>query len=168
MTNHDWELRVSLRRATESDFSFMESLYRHSREAELAMTPFSEEQKALFIRQQFSAQTQHYLAHYANDFFNIVEVDGVPAGRFYVDYWSSEIRIVDIALMPEFQGKGLGSFLMKKVLSEGTEKNQPVTIHVEQNNPAKRLYERLGFTEKSRFNDVYILMECVPETELCD
>ena len=168
MTNHDWELRVSLRRATESDFSFMESLYRHGREAELALTPFSEEQKALFIRQQFSAQTQHYLTHYGSDFFNIVEVDGVSAGRFYVDYWSNEIRIVDIALMPGFQGKGLGSFLMKKVLSEGTEKNQPVTIHVEQNNPAKRLYERLGFTEKSRFNDVYILMECAPETELCD
>lgn len=161
MIHQDWDQRITLRPAVESDYSFMEALYRSGREAELNLTPFSAAQKDLFIRQQFAAQTQHYRSHYCSDYFYIVEIDGESAGRFYVDYWSSEIRIVDIALLPQYQGQGAGTWLMRRILSEGAQRNQPVTIHVEENNPAKRLYERLGFREKSRFNDVYILMEWV-------
>ena len=117
--------------------------------------------KDRFIQQQFAAQTQHYHTNYCSDFFNIIEVDENNAGRFFVDYWSNEIRIVDIALLPKFQNSGLGTYLMKKILKEGQAQDKPVTIHVEEQNPARRLYERLGFKEKSRFNDVYILMECV-------
>jgi GNAT superfamily N-acetyltransferase len=161
MTNQDWESLTSLRKATTNDYSFLESLYRVGREAELAMTPFTAQEKDRFIQQQFAAQTQHYHTNYCSDFFNIIEVDGNNAGRFFVDYWSNEIRIVDISLLPEFQNSGLGTYLMKKILKEGHAQDKPVTIHVEEQNPARRLYERLGFKEKSRFNDVYILMECV-------
>ena len=141
MTNRAWESRITLRSVRDSDYSFMESLYRTTREAELAMTPFNEHQKTLFIQQQFSAQTQHYHSHYCSD----------------------EIRIVDIAILPEYQDSGAGSHLLQKIVKEGNEKGLPVRIHVEQNNPAKKLYERLGFKEVSRFNDVYILMETTPE-----
>lgn len=163
MTNRAWESRITLRSVRDSDYSFMESLYRTTREAELAMTPFNEQQKTLFIQQQFSAQTQHYQSHYCSDHFCIIEIDGRPSGRFFIDYWSNEIRVVDIAILPEYQDSGAGSYLLQNIIEEGNEKGLPVRIHVEQNNPAKKLYERLGFKEVSRFNDVYVLMETTPE-----
>ena len=63
MTNRAWESRITLRSVRDNDYSFMESLYRTTREAELAMTPFNEQQKTLFIQQQFSPQTQPYHKH---------------------------------------------------------------------------------------------------------
>ncbi|MEC9254620.1 MAG: GNAT family N-acetyltransferase, partial [Pseudomonadota bacterium] len=80
----------------------------------------------------------------------------------FIDYWSDEIRIVDIAILPEHQDSGAGSYLLQNIIEEGNEKGLPVRIHVEQNNPAKKLYERLGFKEVSRFNEVYVLMETAP------
>ncbi|MED5441328.1 MAG: GNAT family N-acetyltransferase, partial [Pseudomonadota bacterium] len=133
-----------------------------TREAELAMTPFNEHQKTLFIQQQFSAQTQHYQSHYCSDHFCIIEIDGRPSGRVFIVYWSDEIRIVVIANHPVKQDSGAGSYLLQNIIEEGNEKGLPVRIHVEQNNPAKKLYERLGFKEVSRFNEVYVLMETTP------
>ncbi|MGK0215997.1 MAG: ribosomal protein S18 acetylase RimI-like enzyme [Gammaproteobacteria bacterium] len=154
-----WTNRVKLRRFTEQDLTFMEQLYAVGRVTELAMTPFSDEQKSLFIKQQFTAQLTHYTTHYNSEKFEIIEVDGQMAGRLFIDIWDNEIRIVDIALAPHIQNQGLGGYLLNKVIEQGRTLKKPVTIHVEQNNPAKRLYERLGFKEKSRTNEVYILME---------
>jgi ribosomal protein S18 acetylase RimI-like enzyme len=87
----------------------------------------------------------------------------VPAGRLYVHPRANEIRIMDIALLPEFRGQGIGTFLLKQILAEGKEQQKPVTIHVENFNPAMRLYERLGFKKKASASPVYELMEWRPE-----
>ncbi|HVX29235.1 MAG TPA: GNAT family N-acetyltransferase, partial [Nitrolancea sp.] len=84
--------------------------------------------------------------------------DGVPAGRLYVARWANEIRIVDIALVPRFRNRGIGTQLIGEVLAEGRESGKPVTIHVETFNPALRLYQRLGFRAKED-KGVYLLLE---------
>ncbi|MFT5083444.1 MAG: ribosomal protein S18 acetylase RimI-like enzyme [Lentisphaeria bacterium] len=159
MLSQHWDRTVTLRLYTDNDLPFMQALYASAREDELAAANFSPVEKKVFLQQQFSAQSLHYTQHYCADAFNIVEFNGEPVGRFFVDYWENEIRVVDITLMPGYRGKGLGSHLFNQLFHEANKRKQCVTIHVEHNNPAKKLYERLGFSLKSKTNDIYLLME---------
>ena len=84
-----------------------------------------------------------------------------PAGRLYVARWEDEIRIVDIALLPAFRGRGIGGALLGDLIAEADAAGKPLSIHVEQNNPARSLYERLGFEEAGEFG-VYVLMKRAP------
>jgi ribosomal protein S18 acetylase RimI-like enzyme len=149
---------VTLRPATQADYFFMRLLYGSTREEEMQRFPFDELQKKEFLDQQFAAQYQHYQLHYPTCERNIVEKDGVSVGRFWLDEWKDQIRLVDIALMPEWRGSGLGTRLVRSVLERGAKAGKPVTIHVEGFNPALRLYERLGFV-KVDTNGVYFLMK---------
>jgi ribosomal protein S18 acetylase RimI-like enzyme len=126
--------------------AFLLRVYRSTREEELAMiVDWTEEQKAAFVRQQFEAQHAWYQDHYEGAQFDVILVDGVPAGRLYVHHRPAEIRLVDITLLPEFRKGGIGTSLLRDLLAEGEAAGRPVTIHVEVFNPAMRLYERLGF-----------------------
>lgn len=141
----------------------MRQLYGATREEEMKRFPFDELQKKEFLDQQFAAQYQHYQLHYPTCERNIIEKDGRPVGRLWVDEWKDEIRLVDIALMPEARGSGIGTSLVRSVLDRGASAGKPVTIHVEGFNPALRLYERLGFV-KVDTNGVYFLMKWTPPT----
>lgn len=152
---------ITLRPATAADYHFMRLLYGSTREEEMQRFPFDEHQKREFLDQQFGAQYQHYQLHYPTCERNIIEHEGQPIGRLWVDEWRDQIRIVDIALMPEWRGSGVGTMLLRDVLERGRAAKKPVTIHVEGFNPALRLYERLGFV-KVDTNGVYYLMKWTP------
>lgn len=139
---------IALRPSTPADAPFLFSVYASTRAEELAPVPWSAEQKAAFLRMQFDAQTAHYAAHYAPAAsFQVVLVDGVPAGRLIVHRGEHDVRIVDIALLPEHRGRGVGGRLLQPLLAEAAAKGQRVSIYVEFNNPALRLYTRLGFVK---------------------
>ena len=87
--------------------------------------------------------------------------EGDSIGRLYVAHWDTEIRLVDIAILPAYRGAGIGTAILTDVLAEGQRSGKPVSIHVEQYNPALRLYERLGFVHRSTYG-VYFLMEWQP------
>jgi ribosomal protein S18 acetylase RimI-like enzyme len=91
----------------------------------------------------------------------VVLVDGEPAGRLYVRRGDREIRIVDIALLPERRGNGIGTSLLRDLLAEADATGKSVTIHVERFNPALRLYERLGFAV-AEDKGVYLFLERLP------
>lgn len=152
---------VTLRPATPADYHFMRLLYGSTREEEMKQFPFDELRKKDFLDQQFGAQYQHYQLHYPTCEKNIIEKDGQPIGRLWVDEWRDQIRLVDIALMPEHRSSGIGSALVRDVLDRGAKAGKPVTIHVESYNPALRMYERLGF-KKVDTNGVYFLMRWEP------
>lgn len=139
----------------------MRQLYGSTREEELKQFPFDELQKKAFLDQQFAAQYQHYQLHYPTCERNIIELEGKPIGRLWIDEWKDQIRLVDITLAPEARGNGVGSMLLHEVLERGRTAGKPVTIHVEGYNPALRLYERLGFV-KVDTNGVYYLMKWTP------
>jgi ribosomal protein S18 acetylase RimI-like enzyme len=150
---------VTLRPITDADLPFLLQLYASTRVDELAQTQWTDEEKVAFIVQQFQAQHAWWQEHYAGARFDLVLVDGEPAGRLYVDVWEGEIRVVDIAISPEHRGGGIGTMLLRRVFAEGDAAGKPVSIHVEVFNPARRLYDRLGFIEKGAHGDVYVLME---------
>jgi ribosomal protein S18 acetylase RimI-like enzyme len=152
---------VTLRPVGTEDEAFLYEVYASTRLEELAVTGWNDAQRNAFLRQQFNAQHRHYHEHYQAAAFQLILQDGQPIGRLYVARWQDEIRIIDIALLPEYRNSGIGSALIKQVLAEADAASKPVTIHVEQFNPARHLYERLGFqTVENR--GIYLFMKRPP------
>jgi ribosomal protein S18 acetylase RimI-like enzyme len=133
-------------------------VYGSTRAEELAAVPWDDAQKNAFLRAQFDAQDAWWREHYAAATFDVVLVDGEPAGRLYVHRGPSEFRIVDIALLPEHRGGGVGTRLLRDLVTEADAAGKSVTIHVERMNPALRLYERLGFA-LAEDKGVYLFLE---------
>lgn len=153
---------IALRPIRAEDRDLLCRIYGSTRTEELAQVPWTDEQKDAFIRQQFDAQTAYWDEQYPEAERSVVEVDGVPAGRLYVQRWPKEIRLVDIALLPDFRGRRVGTELIRRLFSEAALDGKAVTIHVEIFNPARALYERLGFASKGE-RGMYVLMEWKPE-----
>ena len=155
--------RVSFRPIQPDDMELLFRVYRSTREEELAMVvDWTAEQKDAFVRQQFEAQHAWYQEHYEGAQFDVILVDGQPAGRLYVHRRLNEIRLVDITLLPEYRKGGFGTSILRDLLAEGEAAGKPVTIHVEIYNPAMRLYERLGFRPIEE-RGPYRLMEWRPQ-----
>lgn len=124
---------------------FLRSVYAGTREDELAVTGWSPEQLEAFLRQQFDAQHAYYQEHFGDGRFDVILVDGQPAGRLYVWQDEDELRIIDIALLKSYRARGIGGALMRDLLAEAGAAGKCARIHVEHNNPALGLYRRLGF-----------------------
>jgi ribosomal protein S18 acetylase RimI-like enzyme len=149
---------ITLRPVGSSDRDFLLQVYASTREEELRLVDWSVEQKAAFVQQQFEAQDAYYSEHYHPATFDVIEVDGASVGRLYVARWEDEIRIIDIAVLPEHRGHGVGTALLRDLLDEAARTGKRLSIHVEKNNPALRLYERLGFVPIED-RGVYLLLE---------
>ncbi|WP_349359169.1 GNAT family N-acetyltransferase [Stappia sp.] len=150
-----------LRRIAESDLPFLAALYASTRAEEVAPLPWSADEKTAFLDMQFHAQHAHYMQHYPDADWLVVEQAGTSVGRLYLERWPSEIRVIDIALLPDARGNGLGRAMMEDVMALARADGLGVGIHVEYNNPAMRLYSRLGFTKRED-KGVYHLMRWDP------
>ncbi|WP_156884492.1 GNAT family N-acetyltransferase [Stappia stellulata] len=152
---------LSFRRIAEADLPFLAALYASTRREEVAPLPWSDAEKTAFLDMQFQAQHAHYMQHYPDADWLVVERGGIAIGRLYLERWPSEIRIIDIALMPESRGRGYGDAMLRDVMDLAGRKRLGVGIHVEHNNPAMRLYRRLGFTKRED-KGVYHLLRWDP------
>ncbi|MBV9280115.1 MAG: GNAT family N-acetyltransferase [Chloroflexi bacterium] len=155
---------VTLRPAGEEDEGFLYAVYASTREEELAVTGWSEAQKEAFLRMQFAAQHRHYHTYYPEADYQVILVDGRPAGRIYVARQQDEILLIDIALLPAYRSGGIGTGLIGDLLAEARGSGRPVRLHVEPFNRALRLYQRLGFSRIGE-QGLYWLMEWLPPGE---
>jgi ribosomal protein S18 acetylase RimI-like enzyme len=136
-----------LRERTPADLAFLSLLYASTRQDEMRLVDWSDEQKAAFLQDQFDKQHCHYLEHYPRAQWLVIECDGAPVGRIYLEQTFREIRLMDVALLPTARGKGVGSALVNALLAAADRLGLAVSLHVEPFNPAIRLYRRLGFVE---------------------
>lgn len=136
---------VTLRALQSGDMAFIERLYAGSRAEEMSRSGWPAEQIAVFLGQQFQAQHTYYQTHYSDGELMIVEQDGQPIGRLYMFWGPTTLNLIDITLLPEFQGRGIGSALIDAQLRRADELGLQVELFVESYNPAQRLYGRLGF-----------------------
>ncbi len=149
----------TLRPETEADLPFLRQLYISTRWGELAaVTNWTKAQKVAFLESQFTLQRHHYRTYYPTTDWGILEHDGAPAGRIYVERGENKHLVIDVALLPEWRGRGTGTALMQAVMAQAREAGKAVSIAVEKYNPAQRLYRRLGFREVSD-EGVYWFME---------
>ena len=146
------------------DRDFLYRVYASTRADEMKLVNWDDAQKRAFLEMQFKAQHAYYAQQFAQAEYRIILLEGEPIGRLYVDRQPDEIRLIDIALLPEYRGQGIGSYFLQHLLDEARRTQVPVRIHVEQFNPALRLYLRLGF-RKIGDTGVYFLMEWSPQPE---
>ena len=142
----------------EEDLPFAAALYASTRAEEVAQTGWPAEVQQAFLAQQHEAQHQFYRAQYDGAEWLIVERDGVAIGRLYLVEWTREFRVIDIALVPEARGGGIGGALLADIMGAAAAAGKAVSAHVERNNPALRLYARLGFG-LAEDKGVYLLLE---------
>ena len=154
-------MTIILRDIQPADKAFLLAVYASTRADEMALVDWTMDAKNAFLQMQFEAQDKYYKETYQGAQYHIIEWEDKSVGRLYVHRREKEIRIMDIALLPEFRNHGIGSTLLGQILEEGKNRNLPVTIHVERFNPALHLYERLGFRQIED-KGVYCLMECAP------
>lgn len=145
------------RRITDADLPFLARVYASTRAEELARTGLTGNQTAEFLAMQFQAQHAHYQKYYPTADWLVIEHGGEAIGRLYIERWPTQHRIIDIAFLPEHRGNGFGTALLHDLMDEAAAAGKAVSIHVEKNNPAMRLYRRLGFrTEEDK--GIYDLM----------
>jgi len=143
---------ISRRPVAESDRPLLFDLYASTREAELAMTPWTPEQKAQFLAMQFQAQITGYGSAFPRALHEIIMAGGRPAGRLYLSREAERLHILDITIAPEQRNAGIGSAVLAEILEEGKRDGKKVTIYVESFNPSLRLFLRLGFQVISQDN----------------
>jgi RimJ/RimL family protein N-acetyltransferase len=148
---------IRYRPVTDDDIPFMRHLYATTRDQEMQIVPWTEEEKHRFLDEQFDAQKNHYDSYYGHAEFLIIEKDGQPVGRFYFDRADEDWCLIDIALVPELRGSGIGTILIRELMDEAAAAGKAVSLYVEYFNPAKHLYDRLGFQPVST-NGVYYYM----------
>ena len=151
-------MNVVLRDSDASDADFLLKLYCESRKDEMANWGWNAEQADGFLRMQHHARTLGYAAQHPDATDSIILVDNEPAGRMMVDRSSEEVWLVDIALLTSWQGRGIGTGLVRQLVESAEVAGKPVRLHVATGNPAKRLYERMGF-ETIHEDGGYFLME---------
>ncbi|MFS0553606.1 GNAT family N-acetyltransferase [Brevibacillus sp. 179-C9.3 HS] len=129
----------------EQDEAFLHELYRSTREEEMAHWGWNEADKLTFMQMQFRMQQHSYHARFPVLLHQIIVHDQWAVGRIMTANASEAMQLVDISLLPAFRGKGIGTQLIGKLQDEASGSNMPVRLHVQCENPAMRLYERLGF-----------------------
>lgn len=152
----------TLRPATDSDTTFLLSLYAETRAAEMAMVPWNDELKRAFVESQFNSQHAHYKEQFPDAAFDIILLNGEPVGRLYVLRAADQIRILDIHVTEQRRGGGIGRHFITSLQEEAKAANKPLRIYLEVNNPYMAAFEKRGFARIDTLNDFHVLMEWRP------
>jgi ribosomal protein S18 acetylase RimI-like enzyme len=151
-------MNLTLRSEAETDIPFLLQLYADSRAAELAVVPWSDDQKKAFLESQFVAQRTHYYQYFQSARFDLILLNGIPVGRLYV-HRDIEIRLMDIIVAPAYQQRGIAKWCFEQLFKEAKETGLDISLHVEVNNFARAWYARMGFVElEDEATGVYVKM----------
>lgn len=136
---------IGFRQARDSDRPFLESLYRSTRD-DLRLLDAEEDFIEELIEMQYRAMTQGYGDQFPNAMYFIIENQGERIGQVTVDFGPNEVRIVNLAFIPQARGKGYGSHILRGMQVVAANVGAPLALTVRSDNlVAKRLYLNLGF-----------------------
>lgn len=136
-------LAFALRGAVSADTEFEHFLYASTRDD---LRPLGPEVFDGLVGMQFRAQSMSIRLDHPNADRKIVIVEDVPAGRLITDGSDGPVEVIDVALLPEYRGQGLGTSVMRGVIAQADRLGRAVRLHVEKQSRAIHLYERLGFS----------------------
>src|SRR5438876_2629627 len=139
------ECGLDIRRAVEPDDGFLLALFVSVREKELALTPWTEEQRAMFIEHQFGAQRMHYRREYPNAGQFVLSLKGAAAGMLYIDFSGADVEILDLIIATESRNQGLGACVLKVLQSEARRMGKDLTVYVDRTDRSFEFFGRLGF-----------------------
>jgi GNAT superfamily N-acetyltransferase len=137
---------VGLRAATNGDATFLRTLFEAARPDAVYIAEWPDAVRQRFLDQQFQFQTIHYARAHAEADRLLVLQDGQPIGRLILSCSAEDWCIVDISLMLQWRARGIGTLLLQAVQAAAVDaRARAVYLTVDFRNPARRLYERLGF-----------------------
>lgn len=141
---------LAVRPALAQDEIFLYELYRAVRGPQFDQTMLTAEQKTHLLRMQFRAQLSSYTQQFPNSCYHIVLIDGKACGRLWVAPGQRALHLVDIAIHPDVQKKGVGTVIVQRVQQEAQSLKVPLTSTVDRFNPGSfRFHKRLGFNTVS-------------------
>lgn len=136
-----------LRPVEPADQAFLYDLYVQVQEPVLDLSHLEPAQSRSLLQLQFTAQQQHYKSQYPDAEHSIVLIDNMPIGQIYVARTAGQIHLIDISILPRFQNRGIGTYLLGMLQAEATATARPIHLSVLlSNRQALQLYQRLGFT----------------------
>jgi ribosomal protein S18 acetylase RimI-like enzyme len=155
---------IALRPVTAADQHLLLEVYAGSRAPEMKLVPWTEDQKNAFLQSQFEAQQAHYEKTFSDADYSIVVVDGESVGRLWIDENDTQIRILDLAILPSKRGKGVGTSLLEDLIDRARESGRSIQVYVETYQRSVNLLARLGFrvVEDAGINR---LMEWSPDSD---
>ena len=136
---------ITLRPERPEDESFLSTVYAGTRQEELDATGWPPAKRESFLKMQFKAQRQGYRSSFPEADFQIILANGHAVGRMIINRAPCELLLVDIALLPEHRGQGIGTELLRQLLREAEASGRPLKLSVIKGQRAGRLYQRLGF-----------------------
>ncbi|WP_191797991.1 GNAT family N-acetyltransferase [Paenibacillus gallinarum] len=143
------------------DWPFLFQVYIDTRKSEVTSWGWSEDQVEMFLRMQFDAQTRSYSSHPVPLREEIIFYKGERIGRMLTRELDEVLMIVDIALLSDFRNRGFGTELISHYQKYAMDKGISVELHVLSDNPAYKLYERLGFVLTGE-TPLYVTMKWTP------
>jgi ribosomal protein S18 acetylase RimI-like enzyme len=154
---------VNLRPESVADEPFIRRLIMETVAEELGAAAWPEPMRNHLLGIQYAARRQAHLANPAAA-SHVIQADGtdsirVDAGWAVVNRMPHEVRLVEIMLLPEMRGKGIGTAVIHEVLASAAAAGKPLRLNVNMmNQGAIRFYERLGFLKTAQ-DAVQYLME---------
>lgn len=150
-----------LRPVSNTDDDFLYRVYAGSRLEEMAQVSWDEAVKQSFLHMQFAAQQAYYYKQFPEARYDIIVSNGIPVGRLYVDRRENEIRILDIAILPEARWQGIGSHVLRGLMEEARAVQKTLSIYVDETSPSLEWFRGLGFVQADG-NGISWLMEWRP------
>jgi ribosomal protein S18 acetylase RimI-like enzyme len=137
------DIRLSKRGKDHEEFVL--ALFASHKLLELGAQNWPKAMQKQISEMQFNAFEVSIKKEYPGAHDSLISVDSELAGRIIVNETEDNIRIINLSLLPAFRNKGIGTKLIKDVISEASIKKKPVYFDVDKHNPAISLYIRLGF-----------------------
>jgi GNAT superfamily N-acetyltransferase len=159
--------KLRYRPVVAADAAFLLRLYGSTRAAELALTGWDATACQAFVHMQFSAQAAHYQRQWPDAEHSIIQVvQGAAchdAGRLWLHQRRDSLHVLDISLLPHWCGRGIGGACLRALQDRATRQGGYLSIQVEQGNPARRLYDSLGFVPIGAQQGIHQLMHWQPD-----
>ncbi len=160
--NHE----VTFRLTEPRDRDFLLRVYDSTRERELAAVPWTPQQKAAFVEQQFTAQEHHYHTEFPGAQFSVIQHRGGDVGRVYITREPC-IHMLDLTVLPEFRGRRIGGTVVRRLQQEARQQGSALTVYVEVFNPALQWFEKRGFRPQEQNEPaIHVLMKWMPAGDL--
>jgi GNAT superfamily N-acetyltransferase len=152
---------IRLRPEVPEDELFLYKVYASTRQEEMACIGWDAPRIAAFLKMQFNAMRQGYAAQYPTAEFSVVLLNDRPIGRLVVDRTEEAIELVDVALLPEDCGQGIGTSLIRELQTEANRTRKAIRLQALKQGRPVRWYERLAFV-RVRDDGLYVTMEWRP------
>jgi ribosomal protein S18 acetylase RimI-like enzyme len=137
--------QISLRPAHDDDDAFVFALFAQTRRAQFAALGWPSEQLDVLLHQQYDFRRRGYGESYPDAADRVIEIGPEAVGRLLTARLEGRITIIDIAVADRCRGTGIGGAVLALVQGEAAALGADVILQVDVDNPAQRLYTRLGF-----------------------